>query len=117
MERVEYSGKLFRKQRQIKKNAYSLFCWFTSQVNSYGHGGTVSSPYHIFFLGKLEQAVNQYFVYILSLVTTIFSRREENDQNYFIINLQESMGPSPGSNSHLLPDMLPTALHSPAYMY
>ena len=37
-------------------------------VNSYGHGGTVSSPYHTFFSGhKLEQAVNQYFVHILSL--------------------------------------------------
>ena len=45
-----------------------LFCCFTSQVNSYGHGGTVSSPNHTFFLGKLEQAVNQYFVHILSLV-------------------------------------------------
>ena len=45
-----------------------LFCCFTSQVNSYGHCGTVSSPNH-FFLGKLEQAVNQYFVHILSLVT------------------------------------------------
>ena len=46
-----------------------LFCCFMSQVNSYGHGGTVSSPNHTFFLGKLEQAVNQYFVHILSLVT------------------------------------------------
>ena len=43
-----------------------VFC-FMSKVNSYGHGGTVSSPH--FFLGKLEQAVNQYFVCILSLVT------------------------------------------------
>ena len=34
------------------------FCCFTSQVNSYGHCGTVSSPNH-FFLGRLEQAVNQ----------------------------------------------------------
>ena len=34
----------------------------------YGHGGTVSSPNHTFScLGKLEQAVNQYFVHILSL--------------------------------------------------
>ena len=32
---------------------------FTSQVNSYGHCGTVSSPNHTFFLGRLEQAVNQ----------------------------------------------------------
>ena len=45
-----------------------LFCCFTSQVNSYGHGGSVSSPNHI-FLGKLEQAVHQYFVHILSFVT------------------------------------------------
>ena len=45
------------------------FCCFTSQVNSYGHGGTVSSPNHTFFLGKLEKAVNQYFLHILSLVT------------------------------------------------
>ena len=36
-----------------------LFCCFTSQVNSYVHCGTVSSPNHTFFLGKLEQAVNQ----------------------------------------------------------
>ena len=48
---------------------FCLFCCFTSQVNSYGHGGTVSSPNHTFFLGKLEQAVNQYFVHILLLVT------------------------------------------------
>ena len=45
-----------------------LFCCFTSQVNSYGHGGTVSSPNHT-FLGKLELAVNQYFVHIVSLVS------------------------------------------------
>ena len=43
-----------------------LFCCFTSQVDSYGHGGTVSSPN-----GKLELAVDQYFVHILSLVTDI----------------------------------------------
>ena len=47
-----------------------LFRCFKSQVNSYGHGGTVSSPNHaFFFLGKLEKAINQYFVHILSLVT------------------------------------------------
>ena len=46
-----------------------LFCCFMSQVNSYGHGGTVSSPNHTFLLGKLEQTVNQYFAYILSLAT------------------------------------------------
>ena len=37
-------------------------------VNSYGHVGTFSSPSHTFFLGKLGQVVNQYFVHILSLV-------------------------------------------------
>ena len=37
--------------------------------NSSGHVGTVSSPNHTFFLGKLEQAVNQYIVHILSRVT------------------------------------------------
>ena len=42
-----------------KHNFVCLFVCFTSQVNSYGHCGTVSSPNHSFFLGKLEQAVNQ----------------------------------------------------------
>ena len=46
-----------------------LFCCFMSQVNSYGHGRTVSLPNHTFFLGKLEQTVNQYYVHILWLVT------------------------------------------------
>ena len=46
-----------------------LFCCFTSQVNRYGHGRMVSSPSHTFFMDKLEQAVNQYFVHILSLQT------------------------------------------------
>ena len=44
-------------------------CCFTSQVNRSGHGRTVSSPNHTFFLGKLEQAIKRYFVHILSLVT------------------------------------------------
>ena len=37
--------------------------------NSFGHEGMVSSPNYTLFLGKLEQAVNQYFMHILSLVT------------------------------------------------
>ena len=41
------------------------------QVNSYGHVGTVSSPNHTFSLGRLEQAVNQYFVHIFSLATLV----------------------------------------------
>ena len=47
-----------------------LFCCFTFQANSYGHGGTDHQfTLPRFFLRKLEQAVNQYFVHILSLVT------------------------------------------------
>ena len=50
-----------------------LFCLFVLllcvPVNSYGHVRTVSSPSHTFFLGNLEQAVDQYFVHILSFVT------------------------------------------------
>ena len=104
-----------------------LFCCFKSQVNSYGHGGTVSSPNHT---GKLEQAVNQYFVCKLtSTLLEWFSGREENDRrNYFMINLHESMGPGRDlthevrpldlqSDSHLLPDTLPNALHSPVMGY
>ena len=55
----------------LKTNSYQKYtrCCFTSQVNSYSHGGTVGSPNQTFFLDKLEQAVNQYFVHILSLVT------------------------------------------------
>ena len=67
-------------------------------VNSYGHVGTVSSPKHIFPLGKLDYAVNQYFMHTLSLETdnnpSWISGREENGRrNYFMINIQESMGP------------------------
>ena len=39
---------------------FGWFCCFTSQVNSYGHCGTVSSPNHTFsWAGRLEQADNQ----------------------------------------------------------
>ena len=48
------------------------------------------------FLGKLEQAVNQLFMHILSLVThsnpSWMNQQEENDRrNYFMINLHESI--------------------------
>ena len=36
-------------------------------VNSYGHVKTFISPNNTSFLGKLEQAVNQFFMHILSL--------------------------------------------------
>ena len=32
-----------------------LFCFFTSKVNSYGHGGTVSSPNHTFSWASLNK--------------------------------------------------------------
>ena len=32
-----------------------LFCCFTSQVNSYGHGGTVSWPNHTFSWASLDK--------------------------------------------------------------
>ena len=34
---------------------FVLFCCFTSQVNSYGHGGTVSLPSHTFSLTSLNK--------------------------------------------------------------
>ena len=70
--------------------------------------GKVNSPNHTFFLGKLDKALNQYFVQILSL----------DHRNYFTIKLQGSMGvdlATPGSAvKHLsAARKLPTALHGP----
>ena len=45
-----------------------LLCCFTSEVNSYGHGGTVSSLKHTFSWASLNNQFYQYFVRILSLV-------------------------------------------------
>ena len=78
---------------------FCLFCCFTSQVNSYGHGGTVSSPNHNLSWASLNKrltSLRQYFVHILLLVTDNNpSWMEENDlRNYFMVNLHESMGPS-----------------------
>ena len=63
------AGMLQVNRMTIGDECICLFCCFTSHVNSYGHDETVSSSSHTFSLGKLEQAVNQYFVHILSLVT------------------------------------------------
>ena len=76
-----------------------LFCCFKSQSNSYGHGGTVSSPNHTFSWASLNKQLTStsctYFR--LQLTTTLlewFSGRKENDRrNHFMINLHESMGP------------------------
>ena len=76
-----------------------LFCCFTSQVNSYGHCGTVSSPNHTFSWAGLNKRLtsNSCTYFRLLLTTTLLewiSGREENDRrNYFMINLHESMGP------------------------
>ena len=45
-----------------------LFCCFTSQVNSYGHCGTVSSPNHTFSWASLNKRLTSNSC-ILSLVT------------------------------------------------
>ena len=37
-------------------------------VDSYGHCWTVFSPNHTYLLGKLEQAVDQHFMHILTFV-------------------------------------------------
>ena len=82
-----------------------LFWCFRSQVNSYGRGRTVSSPIPHSFPGvKLEQAVNQ---------------GGEKPLKLFCNQSPRKYGTRPGSNprpldlqsdSHLLPETLPTAL-------
>ena len=58
----------------------------------------VSSPNHTFFWASLNQQLTSTSCTYLSLLLTTtllewFSKREENDRrNYFMINLQESMG-------------------------
>ena len=47
-----------------------LFCCFTSQVNSYGHGGAVSSPNHTFSWASLSKQLTT-----LSLVTRMIQRK------------------------------------------
>ena len=66
-------------QPQKDNLSWVYFVWFDVNVpvNSYGHVDMVSSPNHTFFPGKLDKAVNQYFVHILSLVT-LHQWKEEN---------------------------------------
>ena len=87
-----------------------------------------------FFLGKLEQAVNEYFVHILSLVTDnnpsemIQRKAGEWPYNLFHNQSPRKYETRPGLNSRLLdlqsdsdllPDTVPTALRGavPVYMY
>ena len=54
----------------VSSQAHYLFgLMLKVAVNSYGHVRTVTSPKHTIFMGKLNLAVNQYFVPILLLVT------------------------------------------------
>ena len=77
-----------------------VFC-FTSKVNSYGHGGTVSSPNHTFSWTSLNKQLSSTSCTYSRLYVTdnipswMIQRREQNDRiNYFMINLHESMGPA-----------------------
>ena len=70
-------------------------------VNSYGHVGTVSVDNHTFFLGKLDQAVNQNFEHILSPVTDkpswgVWPKKWFHDQS------PQKFGTGPGWNSRSL---------------
>ena len=109
----------YRDQNTVKILTVSvfvcLFCCFTSQVNSYGHGGTVISPNHVFFLGKLEQAVNQYFVHILQPFLNDSAEGRRLIEKLFHGQSPRKYGTGPGLTSGPLdlPDMLPTALHGP----
>ena len=77
-----------RKQSWSWKGLVNYKYWFLFglmiyvPVNRFDHVGMASSSNHTIFLGKLALAVNQYFVYVLSLVTdnshSWISGREEN---------------------------------------
>ena len=98
-----------------------LFCSFTSQVNSFGHGKTVSSPNHTFSWASLNKHLTSTScTYFTTALLEWFSRREENDRR----NSQWKYGTGQGVNSrppdlqsdlHLLPYMLPTALRGPFF--
>ena len=81
---------------------------------------------YIFFLGKLDLAVNQYFVHLLWFVTNpsqISGREENGRKHYFLINsvkvwdgagIQNSRSLDLQSDTYLQPaDTLSTALHGP----
>ena len=73
------------------------FCCFTSQVNSYGNGGTVSSLNLTFpgqaWTSSLPVLRAHTFACNWQQPFLNHSRREGNDhRNYFMINLLQSMG-------------------------
>ena len=53
----------------IKPEGFGFGLLLFIPFDSYGHVAKVSSSNHTFFLSKLEQADNQYFVLIILLVT------------------------------------------------
>ena len=88
-----------------------LFCCFTSQVNSYGHGGTVSSPNHTFSWASFNKQLTSTSCtcFRLWLTTTLlewFSGREENDRRkYFMIiytKVRDQAGIALATTKHLL---------------
>ena len=102
---------------QVVHSYFFLICLILYiSVNSYGHVKTVWVHQPHFFLGKLDKAVNQYFMHILSLATdnpSWIKRKKKNDRrNYFmtIISMKVLMGsarielPSAGSALRLTTD-------------
>ena len=86
-------------------------------VNSYGHVRAVGSPNHTFFLGKLDKAVNQYFVHILSLVlltTTLLESAEGNRMTLELFHNQSSRKYGAGIELGTTAVSLLTALRDPA---
>ena len=52
---IFFLGALRVNPNPIQSGGFVLFCCFTSQVNSYGHCGTVSSPKHTFSWAGLNK--------------------------------------------------------------
>ena len=72
-----------RKLAKLKNAVFRFSLLLYVPVSSYGHVGMVSlpKPTH-FFLGKLDQAVSQYFMHINALVTDNYIKKY-----FFIIQL------------------------------
>ena len=96
-------------------------------VNSYGHCRRSVQLTTLFFLGKLEQAINQYFLHILTLnwqqsflTDSGEGRRMTVDQSprkYGTGPISNSRPLDLQSDSHLLPDTLQTGLRGPVQLW
>ena len=72
IQRIGHDSQIDRAKVNLKpsqRQASGFFLLFNVTVNNYVHVGTVSPPYHFYFLCKLEQAVYQYFMNVIWLVT------------------------------------------------